>query len=161
MKKMVIIVAILLSPALSFADYQVGIASAFGIVTVVTDQRYDTLTDLVFGLESRYRTSIFQFGATALYSPIYFENGAQLTVRTDVGLSFDIQSLRLGVAIGPDFWFSFADNYPPSMTSWNVKLSTDINIDRISLGIMAFYNAELLDRRPFPSVIATIMLKLF
>src|SRR5512142_1439414 len=116
MKKLGILVLIMIAfiPAFAFADFQIGgVAMYKGEPLGVTVSSLG-LNSFTFGADARLKLSIFQGSLSVLYYPADTTAAAALPASlmalADVGLSFDILFLRLGVGIGPNYTVALASN---------------------------------------------------
>lgn len=159
MKKSVIAAFLVFTASTIYADFQVGIINAYGNCTFydAAGQSSSQVQILMWGLESRARIGIAQFSATAVYVPPLSNLAGELIARTDLGVSADVGAFRFGVGAGPDFRFDVGSGTPSLMALWNAKLSADLTIDRMSIGIISFFDAP----PQTTSFMLTLMYKLF
>ncbi len=149
MKKLGILVLILVAfiPAFAFADFQIG-----GVAMYKGDPMGATVSSIglnsfTFGADARLKLAIFQGSLAVLYYPADATAPAaipaSLMALADVGLSFDILFLRLGVGVGPNFTMALGQNEwtdtTPVPVGLNGKLSAEIMLGRVSLGVVGYY----------------------
>jgi hypothetical protein len=134
------VVALVLSliPLPSYADFQLG---AVGMYNGDLGTLGTSPLDVTWGIETRFKfLSICQVGLTGLYYiPSAIGGSTYILALTDVGLSFDIFFLRIGAGLGPDFLIPMAGPTVAPSSNANLKLSGDINIGPVSIGVVAFY----------------------
>lgn len=155
MKKTLCILLIALAPAVTWADFQLGGIGLYnGNVASIGSGSF-SMNDFTLGMETRFKfLSVFQVGLTGLYSmasspaaPSYIQ------ALTDAGLSVDIFILRLGAGIGPVFFIPMSGPAVAATSVVNVKLSADINVGPVSIGVAAFYPAQSIwDLQSFPAM---------
>jgi len=125
-------------PEASYADFQLGAVAMYNgdLWTLGTRP-----LDIAWGMETRFKfLSVIQAGLTGLYYiPSVMGGSTYILALTDIGLSLDVFFLRIGAGIGPDFVIPMAGPPVSSSSYANLKLSGDINIGPVSLGIVAFY----------------------
>jgi len=147
MKRLLIFLLVLALPVFAFAnDFQLG---GIGMYTGTIDQlkaKDVQLDDFTFGAEARLKLSLFQAGASLLYypaSPVALLP-PYLVALTDVGVSVDLSLLRLGIGLGPNFSIALGPEGAgdPANLGLNMKLSADVNIGNLSVGLVGFYYFE-------------------
>jgi hypothetical protein len=138
MKKLLIVLIVALLPAMAFADLQLGAVGMYkGDVTAVGTHPV-SINDFTFGGEARLKLGILQGGLTALYYPT--SAYTQIVAVTDIGVSLDVLMLRFGAGIGPNFAFTVAGTTSqPANVGLNLKLSGDVNLGGLSVGLVGFY----------------------
>jgi hypothetical protein len=154
-----------LTPASSYADFQLGVAGMYnGDLSALGTQSLN----ITWGMEARFKfLSVFQVGLTGLYYlPSVVGGSSYILALSDAGLSVDILFFRFGAGIGPDFSIPMSGPSTPSTSNANLKLSGDINLGPVSLGVVAFYPVmsfwDLQNvTRMTPWVGLTALLKLF
>jgi hypothetical protein len=148
MKKLGILVLVMVAviPAFAFADFQIGgVAMYKGEPASVTVKSLG-IDDFTFGVDARLKFSIIQGSLAVLYYP-EDANGAglpaSLMALADIGLSFDILFVRLGAGVGPNFTLALGDSnwteQSPIPLGMNVKLSAEVMLGKISLGLVGYY----------------------
>jgi hypothetical protein len=122
----------------SYADFQLG---AVGMYNGDLGALGTRPLDMTWGMETRFKfLSVCQVGLTGLYYiPSAIGGSIYILALTDVGLSFDVFFLRIGAGIGPDFIIPMAGPTVASSSNANLKLSGDIDIGPVSIGVVAFY----------------------
>ena len=155
MKRTLCILLIALAPVLTWADFQLGGIGLYNGNVAALGSGSISANDFSFGLETRFKfLSVLQVGLTGLYylpssptTPSYIE------ALTDAGLSVDIFVLRLGAGIGPVFFIPMSGPAVAASSVANLKLSADINIGPVSIGVAAFYPVQSIwDLRNVPSM---------
>ena len=138
MKKILIVLLIALLPAMAFAEFQIGGVGMYkGDVTTIQTTGVG-LTDFTFGAEARLKFGLFQGGASLLYYPGVSYNS--IKALTDIGLSLDVAILRLGVGLGPNLAVNLGSGAAaPVNVGVNLKLSADVNLGSLSIGLVGFY----------------------
>jgi hypothetical protein len=136
MRKVLLVVLVAILPAMAFADLQLGgVAMYTGDPTVATTV---SVSDFTFGAETRLKLGLLQGGASLLYYPS--AGYASIAALTDIGVSVDLLLFRLGAGIGPNIAFNIGDGAPtPVSAGLNLKLSGDVNLGDISLGLVGYY----------------------
>jgi hypothetical protein len=138
-KTLLVLLLASIIPAAVFADFQLGgIAMYKGDPSTATGV---SASDFTFGGEGRLKLGIFQGGVSALYvpSPSY----SSFAVLTDLGASLDVLFLRFGAGLGPNFSFNFGNGAPsPASVGMNVKVSADVNLGNLALGLVGFWYAD-------------------
>jgi hypothetical protein len=168
MKKALFILVIALAPVLAHADFQLGGTALYnGDITTLGSQPI-TGADFTYGMESRLKfLSVFQLGLTGLYYASESVGGSSyILALTDIGLSIDIFFLRFGAGIGPNILIPMSGPSVSATSTANLKLSGDINIGPVSVGVVAFYPVQSIwDLENFtsmtPWVGLTAMIRLF
>jgi hypothetical protein len=130
--------AFALTPPVAHAEFQLGAVGMYnGDIMALGTQPLD----MTWGMESRLKfLNVFQIGLTGLYYPPSVVGGSSyILALTDAGLSVDIFFLRFGVGIGPNFLIPMSGPSVSVTSNANLKLSGDINIGPVSLGVVAFY----------------------
>ena len=143
MKRALLVLLIALAPVLSWADFQLGGIGLYnGNVAALGSTPVSN--DFTFGLETRLKfLSVLQVGLTGLYYlPSSPASPSYIQALTDVGLSLDIFILRLGAGIGPVFFIPMSGPAVSASSVANLKLSADINIGPVSVGVAAFYPVQ-------------------
>jgi hypothetical protein len=169
MKKALAAIAVALVLSLtstsSYADFQLGVAGMYnGDISALGTQSLN----ITWGMETRFKfLKVFQVGLTGLYYlPSTVGGSSYILALSDVGLSVDVFFFRFGAGVGPDFSIPMSGPSTPSTSNANLKLSGDINIGPVSLGVVAFYPVmsfwDLQNvTRMAPWVGLTALLKLF
>jgi hypothetical protein len=141
----VVVLAIAGAPAPAYADFQLGGIGLYnGDITTIGSSAISS-SDFTFGLESRFTfLSVLQFGVTGLYYLPSAEQPSYIQALTDLGLSVKILFLRLGAGVGPDFFIPMSGLSVEATSLANLKLSADIEIGPVSLGVTAFYPVQSL-----------------
>ena len=154
-----------LTPALSYADFQLG---GVGMYDGDIGGLFTQPLDITWGMEARFKfLSVFQVGLTGLYYLPTAANGSSyILALADAGLSVDIFFFRFGAGMGPDFFIPMSGPGVSSTSAANLKLSGDINIGPVSIGVVAFYPVmsiwdlqHVTSMKPWVGL--TAMLKLF
>ena len=170
MKKLLIVLIVAMLPSLAFADLQLGAVGMYKGDVTAADVHSVSINDFTFGGEARLKFGILQGGLTALYYPT--SEYAQIVALTDIGLSLDVLMFRFGAGIGPNFAFTVAGTSPTSQpvnVGLNLKLSGDVNLGGLSLGLVGFYYLDSLSSlshigdmfKRLPWLGVTAMIKLF
>lgn len=143
MKKLLVLLLVIVLPVFAFADFQVGAVGMYKGTIAQLKAKDVGVEDFTFGAEARFKLSLFQAGVSALYYP---ENVAMLkppaiVALTDVGLSLDVLFLRFGLGLGPNLVIALKDTgaEKPFPVGLNMKLSTDVKIGNVSIGLVGFY----------------------
>jgi hypothetical protein len=167
MKKAVLAfaLAIVLSPLPSYAELQLGAAGMYnGDITALGLQPLN----MTWGMESRFKfLTVLQVGVTGLYyAPPLVGGPSYILALADAGLSLDVFFLRFGVGVGPDFIIPMSGPAVSASSNANMKLSGDVNIGPVAIGLVAFYTVpSIWDLRNLtamkPWVGLTAMLKIF
>jgi len=168
MKKALAVLVLALAPALTFADFQLGGTGMYnGDITSLGSQQL-TSASFAYGLEARLKfLSVLQAGLTGLYyTPPVVGGPSYIHALTDIGLSVDIFFLRFGAGVGPDFFIPMSGPVVTATSTANLKLTGDINIGPVAVGVMAFYPLQSIwDLQNVtamkPWVGLTVMIKLF
>jgi len=151
----VILLGLVGGPPRAHADFQLGgIALYNGDVTKIGSTPLSS-ADFSFGLESRFLFfNVIQIGLTGLYYlPASPDQPSYILTLADVGLSAKILILRLGAGVGPDFFIPMSGPAVEATSIANLKLSADIELGPVSLGVTAFYPVQSLgDFRNIPSM---------
>ncbi len=168
MKKALAVLILALAPALTYADFQLGGAAMYnGDITALGSQQV-TSADFAYGLESRFKfLSVLQVGLTGLYyTPPFVGGSSYIQALADIGLSFDIFFLRFGAGMGPDFFIPMSGPAVSGTSIANLKLSGDINLGPVAIGVVAFYPVQsiwdfqsVLSMKPWVGL--TAMIRLF
>jgi len=138
MRRIIIVLIVALLPAMAFADFQVGGVGMYkGDVTTIGTSI--GITDFTFGAEARLKFGFLQGGASLLYYPGVSYNS--IMALTDIGVSLDVALLRLGIGLGPNLAVNLGApaSTPPANVGLNLKLSTDVNLGSLSIGLVGFY----------------------
>jgi hypothetical protein len=147
MKRLLVLFLVLALPIFAFAnDFQLG---AIGMYTGTMEQlqaKDVQFDDFTFGAEARLKFSLFQAGASLLYypaSPVALLP-PYLVALTDVGISVDLSLLRMGIGLGPNFSIALGPEGAgePANLGLNLKLSADVNVGNLSVGLVGFYYFE-------------------
>lgn len=144
MKKALAVLILVLAPALTYAEFQLGGAGMYnGDITALGSQQI-TPADFAYGLETRLKfLSVLQIGLTGLYyTPPIVGGSSYIQALADFGLSFDILFLRFGAGVGPDFFIPMSGPSVSATSVANLKLSGDINIGPVAIGVVAFYPVQ-------------------
>jgi hypothetical protein len=138
MRKILIMLLVVLLPAMAFADFQIGGVGMYkGDVTTIQLSGIG-LTDFTFGAEARMKFGLLQAGASLLYYPGVSYNS--IMALTDIGVSLDVTLLRLGIGLGPNLAVNLSSiAAAPANVGLNLKLSTDVNLGNLSIGLVGFY----------------------
>ena len=135
--------AFALSPALSYAELQIGAVGMYnGDIAALGSQPLD----MTWGMESRLKfLKVLQVGLTGLYYTASVVGGSSyIFALADAGLSVDIFFLRFGVGMGPNLLIPMSGPSVDATSNANLKLSGDVTIGPVAIGVIAFY--------PFPSI---------
>lgn len=143
MKKILLIVALIVLPLSVFADFQIGGAAYLNVPLTpgqdaIEDASGFEFGDLLFGADVRFNLSLFQAQATVFYSAAEETvpaTPASLGVYTDVGLLIDLSLVRLGLGIGPNLVFILDDVTDPTQIGANIKVSGEIVLGDLSIGV--------------------------
>jgi hypothetical protein len=146
MKKLLVLLLVVVLPAFAFADFQIGGVGMYKGTIEQLKAKDVGVEDFTFGGEARIKLGIFQGGLTALYYPenVSTATPPAIVALTDLGLAFDILFLRLGAGIGPNFAIPIGASGAgdPVKMGLNLKLSTDLRLGNLSLGLVGFYYLE-------------------
>jgi hypothetical protein len=130
------LVLVLLPAMAAFADFGIGGAAFFNSPYLLGQEvnKSDLNVDQVtFGGDMRLKLSILQGEALALYAT---GDGVQsLNIYLDAGLALDILLLRISAGVGPNFVFNIDEKDKPVQTGLNGKLSADVKLGPISVGL--------------------------
>jgi hypothetical protein len=138
MRKLLTVLLVALLPAIAFADFQIGGVGMYtsDISTIQTTSI--GITDFTFGAETRLKLGLFQGGASLLYYPS--ASYSSIVALTDIGISLDVAILRLGFGLGPNLAVNLGSAAAtPTNVGLNLKLSTDVNLGSLSIGLVGFY----------------------
>jgi hypothetical protein len=173
MKKLLVLLLVIVLPAFAFAEFQLGGVGMYKGTKAQLMAKDVGLKDFTFGAEARFKLSLFQAGVSALYYP---ENVALLkppaiVALTDLGLSLDLLFLRFGLGLGPNLIIALKDTgaAKPFPVGLNMKLSTDVNVGNLSIGLVGFYYLDSIKElknigqvfKEMPWLGVTAMFKLF
>ncbi len=138
MRRVLMVLAVALLPAMAFADFQIGGVGMYtGDVTTISTAGIG-LSDFTFGAEARLKLGFLQGGASLLYYP--GASYSSILALADVGVSLDVAIFRLGVGLGPNIAVNLGGAAAtPSNVGLNLKLSTDVNLGSLSIGLVGFY----------------------
>ncbi len=138
MRKVLIVLLVALLPAMAFADMQIGGVGMYkGDVTTIQTTGIG-LSDFTFGAEARLKLGLLQGGASLLYYPGASSNS--ILALTDIGVSVDVSLLRLGIGLGPNLAVNLGSTAAaPTNVGLNLKLSADVNLGSLSVGLVGFY----------------------
>ncbi len=138
MRRILIVLVVALLPAMAFADFQIGGVGMYkGDVTTISAAGIG-LTDFTFGAEARLKLGLLQGGASLLYYPGASYNS--ILALTDIGVSLDVAFLRLGLGLGPNLAVNLGSAAAtPVNVGLNLKLSADVNLGSLSIGLVGFY----------------------
>jgi hypothetical protein len=141
MKKLLVLLLVIVLPAFAFADFQLGGVGMYRGTIAQLKAKDVGIEDFTFGAEARFKLSLFQAGVSALYYPENALKPPAIVALTDVGLSLDLLFLRFGLGLGPNLVIALKDTgaAKPFPVGLNMKLSTDVNIGNLSLGLVGFY----------------------
>ena len=142
MKRLLVLLLVVVLPALAFADFQIGGVAMYRGTMAQLKAKNVGVEDFTFGAEARLKLSLFQAGVSALYYPeVPLAKPPAIVALTDVGVALDVLFLRLGLGLGPNFVFALNDTgtAKPFPVGLNIKLSTDVRIGNLSLGLVGFY----------------------
>ncbi|MBE3064408.1 MAG: hypothetical protein IMZ69_05250 [Spirochaetes bacterium] len=173
MRKILVLLLVVVLPALAFADFQIGGVAMYRGTMAQLKAKDVGVEDFTFGAEARLKLSLFQAGVSALYYP---ENVALLrppsvVALTDLGLALDILFLRFGVGLGPNFVIPVGESGEGKTVNvgLNMKLSTDVKIGNLSVGLVGFYYLDSIRElkrigqvfKEMPWLGVTVMFKIF
>jgi len=157
-----------LTPGLTFADFQLGGTGMYnGDITSLGSQQLAS-ADFAYGLEARFKfLSVLQAGLTGMYyAPPVLGGSSYIQALTDIGLTVDIFFLRFGAGVGLDFFIPMSGPAVAATSTANLKLTGDINIGPVAVGVVAFYPVQSIwdfqrvtSMKPWIGV--TAMIKLF
>jgi hypothetical protein len=142
MKKLLVLLLVVVLPAFAFADFQIGAVGMYKGTMAQLKAKDVGLEDFTFGAEARLKLSLFQAGVSALYYPeVPLAKPPAIVALTDIGLSLDLLFLRFGLGLGPNLVIALNDTgaEKPFPVGLNLKMSTDVNIGNLSLGLVGFY----------------------
>jgi hypothetical protein len=143
MKKLVVLLLVVVLPAFAFADFQIGGVGMYKGTMAQLKAKDVGVEDFTFGAEARLKLSLFQAGVSALYYPenIDLMKPPSIVALTDVGISLDVLFLRFGLGLGPNLVIALKDTgaEKPFPVGLNMKLSTDVKIGNLSVGLVGFY----------------------
>ncbi len=147
MKKLVVLLLVVVLPAFAFADFQIGGVGMYKGTIAQLKAKDVGIEDFTFGAEARLKLSLFQAGVSALYYPenIDLMKPPAIVALTDVGIALDVLFLRFGVGLGPNLVIALKDQAgfsKPDPVGLNLKLSTDVKIGNLSVGLVGFYYLE-------------------
>jgi hypothetical protein len=142
MKKLLVLLLMVVLPAFAFAEFQIGGVGMYRGTMAQLKAKDVGIEDFTFGAEARLKLSLFQAGVSALYYPeVPLAKPPAIVALTDVGLSLDVLFLRFGLGLGPNLVIALKDTgaAKPFPVGLNMKLSTDVKIGNLSLGLVGFY----------------------
>jgi hypothetical protein len=148
MKRIIVLVALCALPFMAFADLQIGPALSYEAPLKGISSDPSPLDHLKFGAEARLKFWLFQAGTAVYYWPAAGAYGAELNIVPDIGVSLDLLFLRFGAGVGYDYWLSLENRYEPGIDGYNLKLSIDFELGRLSLGLVGYYWLDTLGEIP-------------
>lgn len=146
MRRILVVLVLALVPLLAFAEVQLGIVGTFNpslaggstVTSLPTQLGQAAFSDVSFGLETRLKAGILQLGT----SVVFYDDGSSpaLDLMPTAGLALDILIVRLGLSVGPDFWFG-GDGLTLSTAfdGWNLKGSVEILLGSVCIGLEGVY----------------------
>ncbi len=144
MKGKALLAAVVLAvlPAAAFAEVGIG-GAAFYKSPVLVGQDPSSLdlnvNQFTLGGDLRLKLSILQGEALLLYAAGDVQS---LNIYLDAGLALDVLFLRLSAGVGPNFVFVFGESNP-LQNGLNAKLSADLKLGRISVGVSFIMDMSL------------------
>lgn len=135
-RKILILAALVLLPVTLFAQLGIGPA-AYYKSPVLLGQSVDSdelnVDQFSFGGDLRFKFSLLQLQALALYSAS--ADVKSLDIFLDAGLALDIAILRLSLGAGPNFTYIFGESSSPVRAGLNGKVGADLMLGNISVGL--------------------------
>jgi hypothetical protein len=139
MKRALGVLLAVLLPVLAHAEFQLGAVGVYMHDPASILIAPVSVGDFAPGGEARVKLGILQGAGTFVIYPGANE-GLALGLFADVGLSVDVLFLRVGAAAGPTIEFPLGNAQAGPMESgWNLKLSADVNLGPVSVGLVGFY----------------------
>ncbi len=146
MRRMLVVLVLALVPLLAFAEVQLGIVGTFNpslaggstVTSLPAQLGSAAFSDISFGLETRLKAGIFQLGN----SLVFYDDGSSraLDLMPTAGLALDILFVRLGLSVGPDFWFGTDGlNLSTAFDGWNLKGSFELLLGSVCVGLQGVY----------------------
>ncbi len=146
MKKaiMAAFIILALSPALAFADFQIGALGMYKGDPATLGSTGLGLQDFTFGADARLNLWIVQGSAAVLYYPADVTAAApipaSLMALTDIGLCLDVLFIRIGAGIGPNFAIALENGPSDALpVGVNMKLTGEIMLGSFSIGVVGYY----------------------
>lgn len=137
-RKALTVLLVALLPALAFADFQIGGLGMYKGDIAIIQTTGIGFTDFTFGGEARLKIGFLQAGASLLSYP--GASYSSILAIADIGLSQDVALLRLGIGLGPNLSVNLGSAAPtPLNVGANLKLSADVNLGSLSIGLVGFY----------------------
>ena len=136
------VLVLLVLPMAAFAELGLGGAAFFNspyLLGQSVDEDNLNVNQFTFGGDARLKFSILQGEALVLYAAGDVQS---LNIYLDAGVAFDIMMLRLSAGAGPNFIFNIGEHdwLQPGL---NAKLSADIKLARLSIGISYIMDLNL------------------
>jgi hypothetical protein len=149
MRKLLMSVAILLLPLLSFADFQIGPTIQYKTPispdSQIPGKNSISINDFSFGADARLNLSLFQAAGYGLFTPgdSTINRPASAKLYLDGGICVDIAIFRLGVGIGPNFIFNFNTDAISPQVNGNIRFAFDVMLGDIAVSAVYLIEANL------------------
>jgi len=177
MKKWLFVLVIVAAmPILAFADLKVGVVGMYNGDPMLIEYEPDLgPEDFTYGLDARLNIGLIEGSLAAMFFSgydyydeygYYYETPDSLYMLTDVGVTLKFLFFRFGAGIGPNFFMMLDDGTDPFRVGVNMKVHADIELGKLSLGLVFFYIAQEFEQLKYfeemiPTVGLTALYKLF